>query len=381
MRSPLIGHLPFLAPVLAAACAASPPGDGLGPEWTSGAPATGAASATGGVTSGSHGTSAGSQGDGSGTAGETGSTGEASTSGFKFDVGVGTGGPTGCDPLTEACACDGVDVLFVVDNSASMYGAQQSLAEAFPKLVDAMVEGLPLGTSLHVGVTTTQFEYSSVGTNDYKTCEATGEQDAPAADFFIPPDVMNNGFDGAQGRLRKVDGKSFFAATTDDASAIADLKVWFSSAAAAGADGSNVEFPGAAAGFVAHPANAAANAGFLRDAGTVLVLFVVTNELDQTPATLDGKPAGQALLDLLATAKADCGGLSCVVGGGVVETSACLDGSPLGTIFDNLGAPAVLHDFTMPNLLDPTAQDFIQVFQDTLAGVITQKCEEIPPVG
>ncbi|MDC0668009.1 hypothetical protein [Nannocystis radixulma] len=163
---------------------------------------------------------------------------------------------------------------------------------------------------------------------------------------------------------------------------VAALKTWFSQAAKIGEFGSQIEMSAAAAGWFADPANAATNAGFLRDEGAVLALFFLTDGPDQTPGTIDGMPGGIALRDKLASAKAGCGGQMCIIGGGLVDTD-CIDQVSLGDLLDNLGAPAVIDEMPDPNLAkdfpDMAAEEMNQLLRDTLSAVIVQKCEEIAP--
>ncbi|MCR9165308.1 MAG: hypothetical protein ACE37F_23870 [Nannocystaceae bacterium] len=85
-------------------------------------------------------TTAGSNDPSAGTSGSPASTGDAAGSetpeadastGFKFDLAGGEGGPTGGP-------CGKVDFVFAIDNSGSMGGFQQSLAASFPGFIDAI---------------------------------------------------------------------------------------------------------------------------------------------------------------------------------------------------------------------------------------------------
>jgi len=295
--------------------------------------------------------------------------------GIKYDVGSGTGGPgdESCDPEVDPdCACTMVDILFVVDNSLSMATHQQALAAAFPDFVAAMFTSLPPQTNLHVGVTTTEFLFQPSGGNSNIQDGACilEPQDLSLEDVYVTPDQQNTGVDGAQGRLRVIDGRSFYDIDTDaaaaDCQAFAD---WFGRAVVAGETGSNIEMSSGAAAWAGEPANEGTNAGFLRDAGAVYVIVFIQDEFDQTPVD------AQNLLAMIAGQKSACGGLDCVVGGGWFNASCSnVNG------YQNL-----------PQLIDGFSDSFQRSLagggidgsdlSQVLTGIIAEKCDEIPPVG
>jgi hypothetical protein len=203
-------------------------------------------------------------------------------------------------------------------------------------------------------------------------CTATGDNGQPQEAFYITPDQQNTGTNGAQGRLYEADGRYFYDIDTDAPPAEIDgLKQWFAEAAHIGDSGSQIEMSAAPAGWAFHSANDATNAGFVRDEGSVLVLFWVQDEPDQTPST-----ETQNLIDMIAASKSGCGGMDCTVGGGAVNTG-CLPEVPLGTMLDSLGADAVID--TLPDCDNVTPDYFKALLTDTLAEVIAMKCQEIPP--
>jgi hypothetical protein len=304
------------------------------------------------------------------------------TMGLKFDTPDGEsdgleddGGA--CGSQDPRCNCTAVDVLFVIDNSTSMYPYQVALGMAFPDFADAIVEALPPGTSVHVGVTSTEMGYAYNGNN--VGCAGFGNDGMPAATFYDTPDVQPTATNGAQGRLFEHDGQRFVAFDTAVADEVAAVKTWFSGAAAIGEGGSNVEMATAVAGWMASPVNDATNAGFVRDDGALLVLFFVQDEPDQTPPY-----ATQEMLDDIAAKKAVCGGLDCVLGGGFVNL-ACLPEVPLGTLLDGLGAEPVVE--SLPPWEDAqedpaaAAEQMRTLLRDTLTDVIAAKCGEIGPPG
>jgi hypothetical protein len=105
------------------------------------------------------------------------------------------------------------------------------------------------------------------------------------------------------------------------------------------------------------------------------------DEPDQTPTVIDGMPGGQAMLQKVAVAKAGCGGLDCVIGGGFLLDSVCQN-QPLDGFLAGLPEPAQIAPLPNKNL--PAADSAAQMnalLAETLADVIAAKCDEIPPVG
>ena len=368
--------------VAAAACGVDERADG---------PVTaGAGSATTAATAGP-GSATGSTATAGGTGGPT-SAGTSSTSGAsgpKFDVGLPDGGGAGCEGGDGSCGCSFVDLLFVIDNSASMGGYQEALSLAFPQFVDTLVQVLPPGTNVHVGVTSTEMGLSFKGSTSifFGQCTFTGDGGQPEDAFYITPDVMDTGRNGAQGRLYKPggDGAAFSQFDTDGPAADLDqAKQWFSQAAQIGVFGSNIEMSTAPAGWATDPVNDPTNAGFLRDEGAVFVVFFMQDEPDQTPLTVNGTDTGQLMLDKVAAAKAGCGGLSCVIAGGFLNDNQC-GGRPIDTFLAGIPTPPTVTNLPPANLAetDPqaAADQMNQLLADTLANVIAQKCDEIPPVG
>lgn len=330
--------------------------------------------------------------DGSATAGHTedamaSSSGDSAadddtTGGLKLDVGVDGTSTGAC--VGDACndtGCTAVDLLFVIDNSASMQPYQVALAEAFPTFADAVVEGLPPGVNLHVGVTSTEMGYSSLGNNEIQyvngqatSCAATGDDDLASAEFYQTPVDDPTNTNGAQGRLYVAAGQPYFDLDTDAGPAqVAELSAWFADAAQIGEFGSQVEMSAATAAWAMDPVNAGSNDGFVRDAGAVLVLFFIQDEHDQTP-----EAATASLVDKVATAKQACGGFDCVVGGGFVNED-CLSLTPLGSLFDEIGADVITEVLPPPE--QASAETFEATLRDTLSQVIVEACDKIEPEG
>lgn len=315
---------------------------------------------------------------------------DADDSGIKLDV--GPGGDAGGGPCVgEGCeGCTYVDLLFVIDNSGSMGSYQQALGLAFPAFAQTLVDALPPGTNVHVGVTSTEMGYSSSGSTSVTNgmCTFIGENGQPNDAFYVTPDQTNTGRNGAQGRLYDPGGgQYYFDFDTDGGpAAITALEQWFQQAANIGEGGSNIEMLTAPVGWVADPANAATNAGFIRDKGAVLVLFFMQDEPDQTPMTIDGKPGGPAMLERIVAAKQQCGGTQCIIAGGFLNEQACSAQGNL-PIDDLLAGLNEVHVQPLPNQIvaknDPqgAAQEMNQLLGTTLAEVIATTCESIPPAG
>jgi hypothetical protein len=227
-------------------------------------------------------------------------------------------------------------------------------------------------------VTSTEMGYSNAGSTI--NCEATGNG-MPQEAFYTTPDVQDTGKNGAQGRLYVADGLPYFAIDTDaPAAEVQQLRDWFAAAAHIGEGGSNVEMASAAAGWSTDPANAATNAGFMRDEGAVLVLFFLQDEPDQSDAPgLSMQETGAAMLEKIAAAKVGCGGLDCVVAGGFVD-QGCLGENALGAVFDGLSIPPATDELPWDDEdVDPGY--FEPLLTTTLTQVIAQTCDDIGPEG
>ena len=257
--------------------------------------------------------------DGPSTGTSDGSSTADDSSGGDSESGMSGGDKLDLGEDVELPGCDSVDILFVIDNSASMATYQTKLAEAFPGFVDAIFANLPAKVDVHVGITTTDFfcngddcscPDSTIG------CQSAAEL-ATIEMFYTPPTEGSNGINGSQGRLFKHGGQTYFSTTTD--ADPAPLKNWFTAAAkAAGEKGCSFEMPVAAASYLAHPANAEANEGFLRDEDAVLLIFFLTDEPDKSPELMNVYK--QMLLD----AKSGCGGAECILTAGLVPS--CIEG-------------------------------------------------------
>ena len=354
---------------------------------------------TGGTTSGD---SAGDDAD-AGTTDDGGDT----TDGGGIRLDVPQGGDDGigpCDPNTDpTCSgCTGVDLLFVIDNSGSMGDYQDALGIAFPAFASTLATSLPPGTNVHVGVTSSEMGYASGGSSSSSngTCTFTDSNTGNTNEaLYITPDVTNTGTNGAQGRLYRPNGGSgpaYFEADLSDPSQVAGLESWFSAAAAIGTGGSNIEMITAPAGWAADPANDATNAGFIRDEGTVLVVFFMQDEADQSPVTTDGTgPDGaggtedmaQAMMNKLAARKPLCGGTNCIITGGFLNANNCNNPDrPVEGFVQLAGAAPVIAPLPESgpfgnNTPQDIADEMNQTLSTTLAAVIAQKCEEIPPAG
>jgi hypothetical protein len=231
--------------------------------------------------------------------------------------------------------------------------------------------------------------FSSMGTTQITNgaCTFTGDGNQPNSSFYVTPDAENSGRNGAQGRLYAPAGQDSFYEFTAGGGDLAGLEAWFSAAATIGEGGSNIEMSAAPVGWIADPANAATNAGFLRDEGAVLVVFFLQDEPDQTPLAIDGQPGGQFVLDRVAAAKSGCGGLDCVVAGGFLAANACnADGNlPLDDFLAGVGESPVVQMLPDEELAEdnPTAaaMEMNELLSETLAGIIAQTCDDIGPEG
>ena len=299
---------------------------------------------------------------GSGGAGAGGGTGGTSASGgsggsLVVDGGGGSGG--------QPASCQFVDMLFVIDNSPSMGKYQEALAAAFPSFVDAMYAKLPENVNFHVGIVTTSFFTGNCG-EAVSNCKTTATDQEVLAHYLKPTDG-STGTNGEQGRLFEHAGLRYFEANSSDADA-SPLKTWFTGAAvAAGETGCSFEMATAAAGYSAHAANATHNQGFFRDEDAVLLVFVLSDEPDKSPETLD------TYVSMLNAKKTACGGDKCILTAGLVDS--CVQGvnNTVWQFLNAFGEPPIVGDID-----DETK--YSAVVGDALAQVVKQTCDEIAVV-
>jgi hypothetical protein len=308
----------------------------------------------------------------SATATATDSPGQSGTSTSGTTATVDDTGRLDLEPIADIASgdgCDAVDVLFVIDNSASMGTYQEALANAFPLFIEQIFETLPAGISIHVGVTTTDFWCTSDAcdcSESTLSCQTAASLEEVEA-HYAPPIDGNNGTNGGQGRLFVFDDLPFFEASTDDDPAA--LTAWFSGAATgAGELGCSFEMPVAAAGYVTHPSNEPTNAGFVRDEGAVLLVFFLTDEPDKSP-----EPT-VAYQSTLLDAKAACGGADCIITGGLIPTCVPEINQKTWQFLGGFGDEPIWSDIDDVNA-------YPSVVGDALSVAVTDLCETIIPAG
>ncbi len=282
----------------------------------------------------------------------------------KLDVGAPATGTTG-----EPMGCTYVDLLFVIDNSLSMSEYQAALAASFPAFVDEMYSQLPPATDLHVGITTTDF-YCGSGScscSEFVFNCATTASDSQVLDHYNTPDQGNNGGNGSQGRLFEYGGMTYFATNTADDPAA--LKTWFTGAAtAAGEDGCSFEMSSAGAAYAVGPDNAADNAGFLRDEGAVLMVFVLSDEPDKSPEDI------AVYHDMVTAAKTGCGGDDCILTAGLLDPCVPDTEQTVWQFLSSFGKTP-----TYGSIEDTFA--YSDVVGTALAQIVSETCQTIPPAG
>lgn len=299
--------------------------------------------------------------DGATDGGESSST----DGGEKLDVaGDGTG-----DGTIPATGCAKVDILFIVDNSASMGQYQVRLTEEFPTFIDAMYGALPFSTDLHVGITTTTFAgpFECTENEVEMNCQSSATFETINGNY-IKPTVQDLGINGAQGQLFTFDQKRYFETTTDQDPAA--LTTWFTGAMTmAGENGCTFEMPVAAAGWAFDGLNAATNAGFVRDEGSLLVLFFLTDEPDKTPDSKNDH------VNRVLSAKSECGGENCVVVSGLIDPCVAVPTTnnklwQFMKAFDDMNEPLY------GDIID--TQEYGNLVGATLGQTIADACDLVP---
>ncbi len=289
--------------------------------------------------------------------------GSSSGSDVDDDDGILDLGKLDAPPSSPTGGCEAIDFLFVVDNSESMATYQAGLAAQFPDFITSMYSALPESVSVHVGLTTTDFDAGCAAAEATQSCQTAASLDEVEA-HYLRPDETNDAGNGTQGRLFEFGGRNYFESNSDDDPSA--LSAWFSDAAvAAGEAGCSFEMPVAAAGFAAHPSNAPTNEGFIRDAGGLLVLFFLTDEPDKS---VESRFVYE---EMLLDAKADCGGADCIFVSGLIPECTIDVNQKLWQFIQLFEEEPRWGDIEQTN-------DYTEVFGDTLADAIAEACFNLP---
>jgi hypothetical protein len=190
--------------------------------------------------------------------------------GPRFDLGDPTGGTD--IPMDEQCA--NVDVLYVIDNSPSMYEEQQTLIANFGNFVADMQTALESVNSYHIGVITSDDYLDSGWLDDGAN---TVNEQVPECQHLGGLVVQ------AQSGLCTpfADGNNFITQSDDLASK-------FQCIANVGEDGDSDEYMGDAliAALAEGQQNSGCNANFIRD-DAMLIIVMLTDENDSSDTNED----------------------------------------------------------------------------------------------
>jgi len=160
--------------------------------------------------------------------------------------------------IVEQTGCQGIDFLFVIDNSGSMTAQQAQLLNSFPGFISAIQTSLDNVDSYHVGVVTSDnYVGNALG------CRTIGDLVTETAGF------------GAAGEVCTPFASGLRFATEED-----DLQMVFPCMAQVGTTGSPIEQPVTATVAALDPAKAqpgGCNEGFLRE-DAILVVVLVTDD-------------------------------------------------------------------------------------------------------
>jgi hypothetical protein len=274
------------------------------------------------------------------------------------------GGPF-VDGGSNGGACDKIDILFVVDNSASMEDEQNALAAAFPQFA-SVIENYTNHTGqhldYHIAITTTDITYS---------------QDVP---IFGPQVSQWNDGKFVTGNCQGWPAGRLFLQKGDS-----NVSSAFSCAAQVGIDGSGLEMPLEAAKEALMDRVPTPNAGFLRQ-DALLAIVMLTDENDcsvpnlalgafDTPCTNNLEPI-QNYVAKFDTLKGGHGRWATAViaippGAGQCGGSQSSENVRLKSFTDMAGTNGVFANICSGNM----AQSLMQAF-DTFG----LACENIPPV-
>lgn len=273
------------------------------------------------------------------------------------DARLDLGSDDGVDPGVGPMGCNGIDFLFVIDNSKSMAMQQERLVASFPGFISAIQASLTDVTSYHVGVVTSDaYAYNQVGCKGLgDLVTVTGGEDSSAQN--CGPFVQGHRY-----------------ATEAD-----DLPNVFPCLAKVGSGGENSEYPISATVAALEPdklATGACNDGFVRD-DSILVVVVVT---DDPPSELDHDDSHpmtdtSGWHDAVVAAKYGNEAAAVVIGFIPWNDLTCL---PYAKDSPNL--IEFVESFEHNAIASVCMGDYAATFASTIAAIQTS-CEEFTPVG
>jgi hypothetical protein len=227
----------------------------------------------------------------------------------------------------ESRPVDKVDLLFMIDNSNSMYGEQASLKAQFPKLMQMLTSGrrspddpapFPPVTDLHVGVVTSDMGIPGVNFGPGTGCDSTNGDDGvlqhaghgPGCDADYPAFLAYSAADGSDAEKLANDFACIASVGTGgcgfEQQLEAPLKALWPSvyldSAGKPLNPNPISFlstePAGSLGHGDVPAAEGGNAGFLRtdpnEGLSLIAIVVVTDEEDCSVKTTEHlKPPGQ----------------------------------------------------------------------------------------
>jgi hypothetical protein len=263
-----------------------------------------------------------------------------------FDAGVDPHQPVAEVPVTVN---RDIDLLFVIDDSPSMLDKQNNLANNFPNFVNVLntVEGgLP---NIHLGVVTTDMGTKAsgsptpglpIGQLGQGGCAQTGKSGNLTVNGAAVTGTFISDIKQADGsRVKNYTG---------------DLSSTFGMMARAGAGGCGFEQPLAA--MKAALNNNPANAGFLRPAALLAVIFLTDeDDCSVTDTTLFGPDS--PTLGPLQSFRCTRFGVTCASGGGTADAmnqEGAKDGCAASTTSTLLDDVRPYHDFLIGLKADPS---------------------------
>lgn len=309
--------------------------------------------------------SSGSGISGSGEAGEdatgdsTGGSGESS--GVKLDIGDSTGGDATAGDGGSGAGCQSIDVLFIVDISASMGEEKDNLELNFPNFVqvldDYIADPMSGATSYRIGVTNSSFVQNAEGMSSFGLDGALYDGEA------------NFGGSCGLGGVPWIDGPA-----PDVTTKFACIGRQPKSPCSSCTDIGKERPLDAIEGFVDKAAPGGVNDGFFRGENSLLVVVILTDEDDDANNSTTTPAQTKAALDAFASGEDRY----------VVVTIAGPESTSCDSAFGSADAAPTLHAFTnmVPNgyLGDICLGDLSTSLSEALA-LIQTSCDTFPPVG